>query len=70
AAATHSNNFDWSRLTEGTSSNLMSVPHPVSRFHALSGFFAIQYARIESKRFCFRVPYLASLLEDTLQMAK
>ncbi|KAI3894322.1 hypothetical protein MKX03_029324 [Papaver bracteatum] len=36
-----------------TYSNLMSSPHPVSRFHAFSGFFAIQYARIESKRFCF-----------------
>ncbi|KAI3956320.1 hypothetical protein MKW92_019737 [Papaver armeniacum] len=111
AAATHSKNFDWSRLTEGenckgrssssnsTYSNLMSVPHPVSRFHALPGFFAI-YSMLElnpranlakiwkkgeqicsgswidskkisgnrkyADQFCFRVPYLASLLEDTL----
>ncbi|KAI3964459.1 hypothetical protein MKX01_007149 [Papaver californicum] len=100
AAATHSNNFDWSQLTEGknckgrssssnsTISNLISVPHPVSRFHALSGIFCcLQYiwkkgeqicsgSWIDSKKFsgnrkyvdqfCFRVPYLASLLEDTL----
>ncbi|RZC72057.1 hypothetical protein C5167_035230 [Papaver somniferum] len=111
AAATHSNNFDWSRLTKGknckerssssnsTNSNLISAPHPVSRFHALSGFFAVYSmldlnpranltkiwkkgeqicsgSWIDSKKisgnrkyadqFCFRVPYLASLLEDTL----
>ncbi|KAG6633151.1 hypothetical protein CIPAW_12G028600 [Carya illinoinensis] len=111
AAAINSSSLDWSRPAVGTNCkassssyggsdiiNLTAVTHP-SRFHALSGFFAVynilnlsprasltkiweegqelcskSWANLSSisemqnysEKCCFRVPYMASLIEDAL----
>ncbi|KAA8540797.1 hypothetical protein F0562_024284 [Nyssa sinensis] len=111
AAAINSSSLDWSQLDglkckAGLTSysgietlNLTAVTQPFTRFHALSGFFAVynflnlnpraNFTKIWEKgqllcsrswvelsnisgnqnyaaQYCFRVPYLASLIEDTL----
>ncbi|XP_057479757.1 probable apyrase 7 [Actinidia eriantha] len=115
AAAINSSISEWSRLTDSSKCkagwaslsgskmlNLKQITHPVERFHALSGFFAI-YATLNlssranltktwergqqlcsrspdylssipgnqkyAAQYCFRVPYLASLIEDALCLA-
>lgn len=108
AAAVNSSSSDWSSLTDsskceagwaslsdGKTVNLKAITHRVSRFHALSGFFAV-YTKLNlspranltkiwekgqqlcssqisisgnqnyAAQYCFRVPYLASLIEDAL----
>lgn len=80
---------------DGKTVNLKAITHRVSRFHALSGFFAV-YTKLNlspranltkiwekgqqlcssqisisgnqnyAAQYCFRVPYLASLIEDAL----
>ncbi|XP_059657916.1 probable apyrase 7 isoform X2 [Cornus florida] len=106
AAAINSSNSDWSQLADGPNCkagieivNLMAVTHPIARFHALSGFFAVYNLLNVSPRanltkiwekgqqlctrswvdsssipgnknytgqYCFKVSYLASLIEDAL----
>lgn len=108
AAAVNSSSSDWSSLTDSSKCkagwaslsdsktvNLKAITRRVSRFHALSGFFAV-YTKLNlsqranltkiwekgqqlcssqisisgnqnyAAQYCFRVPYLASLIEDAL----
>ncbi|XP_058227399.1 probable apyrase 7 [Rhododendron vialii] len=108
AAAVNSSSSDWSSLTDSSKCeagwaslsdsktvNLKAITHRVSRFHALSGFFAV-YTKLNlspranltkiwekgqqlcssqisisgnqnyAAQYCFRVPYLASLIENAL----
>lgn len=102
AAAINLSSSDWSQLPTDDSKcpgnniiNLTAITHSVTRFHALSGFFAVynilnlrpraNLTKIWEKgqqlcsrswtnsgnqnyagQYCFRVPYLASLIEDAL----